>query len=56
MPVSAAMQHLIMRGADALAIADLAQQEGIDSIRQDGLKKVMAGLTTLSEINRVTKG
>lgn len=56
LPVSPTMQQLIMRGGDALEIAKLASSEGVDTIRQDGLKKVLAGITSLDEINRVSKG
>jgi len=55
MPVSEAMGRLIMEGANALQIRDQAQEEGVSDLRISGLNKVKAGVTSLEEINRVTK-
>ncbi|MCL7751943.1 type IV-A pilus assembly ATPase PilB [Guyparkeria hydrothermalis] len=55
MPVSEAMGRIIMEGGNAMDIADQARKEGIDDLRRSGLKKVLAGVTSLEEINRVTK-
>ena len=55
MPVSEAMGRIIMQGGNAMDIADQAREEGIDDLRRSGLKKVLAGVTSLEEINRVTK-
>ncbi|MCA1804045.1 MAG: Flp pilus assembly complex ATPase component TadA, partial [Xanthomonadaceae bacterium] len=55
MPVSAAIGRIIMEGGSALQIANQAKQEGIPDLRESGLKKVKDGLTSLEEINRVTK-
>jgi type IV pilus assembly protein PilB len=38
-----------------MQLADQAKAEGIADLRASGLKKVMAGLTSLEEINRVIK-
>jgi type IV pilus assembly protein PilB len=54
MPISDAMRRLIMQGANAVALADQAQQEGIADIRRSGLKKARDGITSIEEINRVT--
>ncbi|GAB2907631.1 type IV-A pilus assembly ATPase PilB [Rheinheimera gaetbuli] len=56
MPVSGAMADIIMQGGNSLDIATQAQKEGINNLRQSGLVKAAAGLTSLAEINRVTKG
>ena len=37
------------------ALVVMCQKEGIPDLRQSGLKKVMDGITSLEEINRVTK-
>lgn len=37
-------------------VEDQAKKEGMISIRQDGILKTIRGLTTISEIERVTKG
>ena len=55
MPVSDAMGRIIMEGGNSMQLADQAKTEGIDDLRASGLKKVMAGLTSLEEINRVIK-
>ena len=55
MPISEEMGRIIMEGGNALVLGEQAQKEGIPDLRQSGLKKVKDGLTTLAEINRVTK-
>lgn len=55
MPISEAMGRIIMEGGNAMQLADQAAKEGIPDLRQSGLKKVQDGVTTLDEINRVTK-
>ncbi len=55
MPISEAMQKCILEGANAMEIAEQAKKEGINDLRRSGLLKAMAGLTSLEEINRVTK-
>ncbi len=54
MPISDEMRQLIMRSGNALDIADLAQKEGVRDLRQSGLLKVKAGITSLEEIEAVT--
>ena len=55
MPVSEEMGRIIMEGGNSMQLADQAKREGIPDLRQSGLKKVKDGLTSLDEINRVTK-
>lgn len=55
MPVSEEMGRIIMRGGNAMDIADQSLKEGIPDLRRSGLRKVKSGLTSLEEINRVTK-
>ena len=55
MPVSEAMGRIIMEGGNAIQLADQARSEGIADLRESGLKKVSQGVTSLEEINRVTK-
>ncbi len=55
MPVSEAMGRIIMEGGNAMQLADQAKSEGIADLRESGLKKVSQGVTSLEEINRVTK-
>jgi len=55
MPLSEEMGRMIMEGSNAIELADQAQKEGIPDLRQSGLLKVKNGITSLDEINRVTK-
>ena len=55
MPLSEEIGRIIMTEGNAMDIADQAKKEGIPDLRESGLKKVMAGITSLEEINRVTK-
>lgn len=55
MPVSEEMGRIIMEGGNAMQLAEQAKKEGIPDLRQSGLKKVKDGITSLDELNRVTK-
>ncbi len=54
MPITDAMKRLIIEGANAVQLADQAATEGVWDIRKSGLAKVKAGVTSLTEVNRVT--
>jgi type IV pilus assembly protein PilB len=55
LPISDKIGRIIMDNGTAIDVADQAKKEGIDDLRKSALKKVIAGLTSLEEINRVTK-
>ncbi len=55
MPITEDMGRIIMSDGNAIDIADQAKKEGIDDIRRSALKKVLQGLTSLEECNRVTQ-
>ena len=55
MPVSEDMGRIIMEGGNSLQLADQAAKEGVADLRLSGLKKVMDGVISLEEVNRVTK-
>ncbi|MGD8420477.1 MAG: type IV-A pilus assembly ATPase PilB, partial [Gammaproteobacteria bacterium] len=55
MGISEEMGRLIMSGANSIDLADQARKEGIDDLRRSALKKVMQGMISLEEANRVTK-
>ncbi|NOZ54624.1 MAG: type IV-A pilus assembly ATPase PilB [Gammaproteobacteria bacterium] len=55
MKISDTMRRIIMEGGNAIQLADQAQAEGINNLRQSGLQKIRQGVTSLEEINRVTK-
>ncbi|ENU28323.1 MULTISPECIES: type IV-A pilus assembly ATPase PilB [Acinetobacter] len=54
MKVTPAISQIIMEDGNALQIAAASEQAGFDNLRRSGLKKVMQGITSLQEINRVT--
>lgn len=53
MPITSELGRLIMEGGNAIQIADLAIEQGMNTLRRSGLNKVKLGLTSLEEINRV---
>jgi len=55
MPMSEAMGRIIMENGNSMQLAEQAKKEGIPDLRESGLKKVVDGLTSLEEVNRVTK-
>jgi type IV pilus assembly protein PilB len=55
MPVSEEMGRIIMEGGNSMELAKQASAEGVADLRESGLKKVVAGITSLEEIDRVTK-
>ncbi len=54
MPVTETIGRIIMEGGNAIQIAEAAASDGIWDLRQSGLNKVIDGMTSLEEINRVT--
>ena len=54
LPITDDMRLLIMRNGHALDIEDQARKEGVLDLRQAGLRKVKAGITSLEEIEAVT--
>jgi len=54
MPITEAIQRIILNEGTALDIAKQAQLEGVRDLRQSGLIKVRAGVTTLEEVITVT--
>jgi type IV pilus assembly protein PilB len=50
MPISEAIQRLILEDASQMDIAQQARREGVRTMRQSGLLKVKAGLTSIEEI------
>ncbi|WP_370681150.1 type IV-A pilus assembly ATPase PilB [Comamonas sp. GB3 AK4-5] len=54
MPISEAMQHIILRDGSALEMAAQARAEGVRSLRESGLHKVRWGQTSLEEVLAVT--
>ena len=48
------MSRIIMEDGNSIQLAEAARSEGFDDLRRSGLKKVISGVTSLAEINRVT--
>ena len=55
MTLSDSMRNLILNGGNAEQITNLADQEGVKNLRASGLYKVKMGITSLEEVDRVTK-
>jgi len=55
MTLSDKMRELILMGGNALQLGEQARAEGINDLRASGLNKVRSGITSLEEIDRVTK-
>lgn len=55
MPMTEKIQAIVLEGGNALQIAEAALQSGVNDLRQSALVKVKNGVTSLAEINRVTK-
>ena len=54
MKVTPEISKLIMEDGNALQIAEVSAKQGFNNLRRSGLMKVISGLTSLQEINRVT--
>ncbi|HZA95091.1 MAG TPA: type IV-A pilus assembly ATPase PilB, partial [Burkholderiaceae bacterium] len=50
MPITEAMQDMILKNASAMDIGREAQKNGVRDLRQSGLQKVKQGLTSLEEV------
>jgi len=54
MPITEDIQRIILSQGTSMDIAQQAQREGVRDLRQSGLVKVRAGVTTLEEVISVT--
>ena len=50
-----ALQRIIMEDGNSIDIDAQMRKDGFNSLRQSGLLKVIQGVTSLAEVNRVTK-
>ena len=50
MPISSAMQHLILQDASRSALAAQAHNEGVKSLRHAGLLQAALGITSIAEV------
>ncbi|MES2504053.1 MAG: type II secretion system ATPase GspE [Myxococcota bacterium] len=49
------IRQLILQNADSATIKNKAREQGMVTLREDGAQKVLAGITTLEEVTRVTR-
>jgi len=54
-PVTKELSEIIMSGGNAIELAAMARKQGFDDLRRAALLKAGRGLTSLEEVNRVTK-
>ena len=54
MPVTQEIRDLILRNAPTAEIRDVAASQGMKTLRQNALQKVLEGVTTIEEVLRVT--
>ena len=55
MPMTDEIQHIVLAGGNVQQIAQAALDSGVRDLRRSALDKVKQGITSLIEINRVTK-
>jgi type IV pilus assembly protein PilB len=56
MPATTELRDLILRNATTNEIRDVAASQGMKTLRQNALQKVIDGVTTVEEVLRVTLG
>lgn len=54
MKITSSISKLIMEEGNAIEIAEQSAAEGFDNLRMSGIKKIIAGMTSVQEIMRVT--
>ncbi|MDV2469596.1 type IV-A pilus assembly ATPase PilB [Acinetobacter chinensis] len=54
MKVTPEISKIIMEDGNAIKIAEASEKSGFNNLRRSGLVKVMQGVTSLQEVNRVT--
>ena len=55
MPMLDEIQRVVLDGGNSMQIAEVAKSVGISDLRQSALRKVIDGVTSLTEADRVTK-
>jgi type IV pilus assembly protein PilB len=54
MPFTPALKEMVLQGANTAELKTTMIRDGINTLRMSGLLKVLAGVTTLEEVTRVT--
>lgn len=55
MPITDRVSRIILEAGNAVEITEQAKKDGIKDLRESGLDKARQGITSLEEVNRVTK-
>ncbi|MBE0468698.1 MAG: type IV-A pilus assembly ATPase PilB [Methyloprofundus sp.] len=55
MPITEAMRARILEGCNAMQLGEQAKADGVNDLRRSGLIKIKQGITSLEEIDRVTR-
>jgi len=55
LPVSGPIRELLMKRATIKEMKDKATEHGMRTLREDGIEKVIKGITTIDEVLRVTQ-
>ncbi len=50
------LRRIVMEDGNSIEIADVAKEQGFNSLPRSGLLKALQGVTSLAEVNRVTLG
>jgi type IV pilus assembly protein PilB len=54
--ITKGISRIIMEEGNSIQIGDQCRKEGFNDLHRSGLVKVMHGVTSLEEVNRVTSG
>lgn len=54
MPISPTLRAMILKGATSDEVARQAKEEGMKTLRDDGIEKIKKGITTIEELMRET--
>jgi type IV pilus assembly protein PilB len=54
MPITEVLRDMILKSASTADLRQQAQRDGMKTLRQAGLMKVLEGTTTVEEVLRVT--
>jgi type IV pilus assembly protein PilB len=54
MPITPSLRELILKGASSDEIREKAREEGMHTLREDGIIKIKKGITTVEEVLRIT--
>ena len=55
MAIDDELREMIISGASAIHLREHARTKGMKLLREDGIEKVVAGLTTIEEVSRMTE-